>query len=320
MRIKKIIAVCMAAGICMSIALLTGCSNFAASNNDSQTVDINPLGEAAAKDSEEVSLYFGYQDTGMLIGETREIEIPVNEKREEAILKELIKGPSVTSSEFTQLINPETQVVNVSDTGDFLFVTLSREFLMPVDNTGSTGESETKVNPLAVYSIVNTLVEQGQFSRIQILVDTDGTGNGQRVSLSQVGLEGEGTLEPLGRNGEIILTPQNTMEQMLSLMEKKDFQGLYNFIAYSDSYQITKPELDEFVTSCINSNVALKEYQIIDSNVTASAQNVVIMVDYTYDKGDETTEKTNIPVKMVRENDVWKMTNSTFEKMFSIGQ
>lgn len=320
MRIKKVITACLAAVICMSMVILSGCSNFAASNNESQSVlDINPLGEAAVKDSEEVTLYFGYQNAGMLVGETREIEIPVNEKREEAILKELIKGPSVTSSEFTQLINPETQVVNVSDTGDFLFVTLSKEFLMPVDNAGEGEQSETAVNPLAVYSIVNTLVEQGQFSRIQILVDTDGTGNGQRVALSQVGLEGQGTLEPLGRNGDIILTPQNTMNQMLSLMEKKDFQGLYSFIAYSDSYQVTKPKLDEFVTNCINSNVALKEFQIIDSNVTASAQNVVIMINYTYDKGDETTERTNIPVRMVRENDVWKITNSTFESLFSIG-
>ena len=69
-----------------------------------ETTKINPLPEAANKVDREVTLYFRYSNENMLAGETRIIDVPVNERIEMTVLKEIFNGPSQNSQELFSVI------------------------------------------------------------------------------------------------------------------------------------------------------------------------------------------------------------------------
>ncbi|MEA5002876.1 MAG: GerMN domain-containing protein, partial [Christensenella sp.] len=178
-----------------------------ADESPSSAVQINPLPEAISKDKSSARLYFGFMDQPLLVGESHSFDVPINESIENSIIRELIKGPLSTRNDLKAVINPQTSLVNVRSEGQFLFVTLSSDFLKPIDEKASSDSTYEKTRRmLAVYSIVNTLIEQGTYSRVQILIDDDGMGTGRPLTLSEAGLDGDGAVEALERNGEIILS------------------------------------------------------------------------------------------------------------------
>ena len=207
------------------------CIRDSAVPSEEAAIQINPLPEAVSKDKETARLYFGYMQEALLIGEVRVFSVPINENSEASIIAELIKGPSTARTDLTQLINPNTKVVNVTQDGTFLSVTLSQDFLTPPEDTSADGTEneayEKTRKMLAAYSIVNTIVEQGNFSRVQIYIDDDGTGTGRPLTLEEAGLDGEGTTEALERKGDLDLNGRNTLREIMSCIENKDWNMLY---------------------------------------------------------------------------------------------
>ena len=318
---KKIISILL---IGIMVFGMAGCSWFTSPETSTNVIEINPQAEAANKDTVSVNLYFGSGDDYALIGETRVIDAPVNERLEVAVVGELIKGPSSSKGEFSQVINPKTQVIDISDNGETLFVTLSKEFLTPAntdedeDKTSEKYIKETKQKmKLAVYSIVDTLIELSGYPRVQILIDQDGSGNGSRVSKNEVGFDGKGSLEPLQRNGDIILTPKNTVKMLLDVMESKDWSRVYNLISSDDTYNTQKPSETDFESEIISRNIMVEDYEILDEVVFQTGVGAVVMIDYDIKtKDEETQSRTNIPVMLVRENDIWKIQYTTFSELF----
>ena len=318
---KKILSILLTGILVFGMA---GCGWFESPAASTDVIEINPQAAAANKDTVSVNLYFGSGDDYALIGETRVIDAPVNERLEMAVVSELIKGPSSSKGEFSQLINPKTEVIDISDNGETLFVTLSKEFLTPVDTGGNEDTTtdkyikETKQKMrLAVYSIVDTLIELSGYPRVQILIDEDGSGNGSRVSKSKVGFDGEGSLEPLERNGDIILTPKNTVKMLLDVMESKDWSRVYNLISSNDTYDTQKPSETDFEATIASLNLMVEDYEILDEVVFQTDVGAVVLVNYDIKTKDEDTQsRTNIPVMLVRENDIWKIQYSTFAKLF----
>ena len=282
-------------------------------------VEINPQSDAASKQNISVNLYFAGASYGDLVYETRNIDIPVNESVESVIINELIKGSTINSTEFKALINPNTTVVNISESGDVLFVTLSKEYLdwswLPSSVTEQTPLNTIKF--ISVYSIVDTIIEQGGYSRVQLLVDTDGSGLGQRIRRSEVGFSGEGILEPLDRNGDIILTPANTMERIFESVMSREYETAYSYVAYHDDDGTEKDDVDTFSAALREFKPALESYSIRDSILGADGASAVVMVDYTMrEAGQEPVAKTNIPVSLKKENGVWKIAYMNFSKIF----
>ncbi len=303
------------------ILILAGVLLLAASCGDGggEPVEINPQSDAASKQTMNVNLYFGSSSYGDLVCETRSIEIPVNESVESVIINELIKGSTVSSTEFRAVINPNTTVVSTSETGDVLFVTLSQEFLdwswLPSSATAQTSLDTVKYT--SVYSIVNTIIELGSYSRVQLLVDTDGSGMGQRIRRSEVGFSGDGILEPLDRNGDIVLTPSNTMRRIFDSVISREYETAYGYVAYNDDDGTEKDDLDTFSAALRDFQPSLESYEVRDSVLGADGASAVVMVDYTIrEVGQEPEERTNIPVTLKRENGVWKISYTNFEKVF----
>lgn len=307
---KKIVA--------MILVLLIFCS--ACSADKTEVVEINPLSENAVKDSSQVTLYFKNIDHNALVSEFRTIEASLNERIEVAILKELISGPSAINGEMEMVINPATKVVNISDNGGFLFVTLSKEFLEPF-NMGNIAQQDAQAvfknkMRLAVYSIVNTLIEYSCYSRVQILVDKDGSGNGKRIQLAEVGFDGEGTLEPLAWNGEVVLTCLNTVTLLFDETERKDWESVYKYIAYNDSGDTQKPVLSDFINTISALGITLENYEIEDCILSQGSNTAIVIMNYSIKaKEAESRQKTNIPIRLIKENNIWKIQYSVFKNL-----
>lgn len=290
-----------------------------------ETTDINPLPEAANTVDKVVTLYFKYADENMLAGETRVIDVPVNERIEMAVLEEIFKGPSQENPELKSVIPDSAAIIDVTESGEYLFVTLSKEFItesalasVPAENAAAFEAARQDMN-LAIYSIVDTLIELGGFSRIQILVDTNDSGRGERISLSAIGddtPEG-GTLEPLGWNGTLLMTPENTVELLLEAFAKRDYETLYALIAYTNMDGTSKPSREDFISNLSTQSSTMEEYSVLDAVVSSDATSVIAAVSFSLKNQDgDTTAKDNIILQLKRERDLWKVEYSSFEEVF----
>lgn len=305
----------------IAIIFCSGCSGDGKNIN---YVEINPMSVGSAKDTTYATLYYRLAGSNTLVSEDREIETALNERLEVAVVNELIQGPEYGNSELERLINPATKVINISDSGDFLFVTLSKEFLeeWDVDNAAQPDSEEvvSKRNErlrLAVYSITNTLIEYSGYPRVQILVDRDGSGNGKRVQLYEVGFTGTGTLEPLAWNGDIIQSVKNTARDMLAAVNNKNWEQVYKYIAYNDENDTPKPSQDEFIQIASAREFTVESYEIVDYITTKESGKATVIVNFNVNAKDgQARRRTNIPIQFILENSVWKVTYLTFKNLF----
>lgn len=299
--------------------ILTACG-IPAAKIPANTPDINPKAEAANKDTLNVTLYFCYRGENLLAGETRTINVPVSDPLEAAVVNALIKGPSAGRDELSGLFWDGVSLVGVSSNEDILFVTLSDKFVSTdPDNISINDGIVQEQKKLAIYSIVNTLIEMGNYSRVQILVDRGDTEISERITKNEAGWEDGSSvyLEPLGREEGMILTPENTLKQALESFAYKDWTRLYDFTAYSSPDGSIKPEMASFSEALSSKGNDLETYNVISANVSLDGKSCVVMLDYKIKtRAGDTIPKTNIPVVMVRTNDIWELSYSSLVNLF----
>jgi hypothetical protein len=294
-------------------------------DNSDEQITINPLPEAANKIDKQVTLYFRYTDENILAGERRKIDVPVNERLEMAVLKEIFEGPSNDSQELVSVIPKTATIRSVSDSGDYLFVTLSKEFIIDskiasVDKADEEAYLNAKEEmQLAIYSIVNTLIELGGFSRIQLLVDSNYSGRGERIKLADIGVSGiEGSsLEPIGWDGSLVLNTENTVELFLDTFTERDFEDLFSLIAYNDSKNTISPAKDDFINILNTFEATLEDYSVLDSIVSSDGNSAIVAISFTLKSRDgDSLKKDNIIIRLKREKNLWKVEYSSFEQVF----
>ncbi len=151
------------------VAGLTGCVSQPLPPTPQNIPEINPKAETANKDSLDVALYFSYNGEKLLAAETRTIEVPVSDSLEAAVVRALIQGPSPQRDELIGLFWEDVKVTSVDSNADIFFVTLSEEFINTQPPTTVLNDANIlERKKLAIYSIVNTIIEMGKFSRVQI--------------------------------------------------------------------------------------------------------------------------------------------------------
>ena len=102
-----------------------------------------------------VKLYFANADGDKLIAAYREKHYSTNTPLERFVVEELIAG-------LYPVINPETKIINILTKDGICYVNLDSSFLTVVNNVSTE---------VAVYSIVNSLVELDNINKVQILVN-----------------------------------------------------------------------------------------------------------------------------------------------------
>lgn len=309
------IALSLCLAVCM---LLTACTETAVESSRIP-VQINPLAEGVSMDETAVRLYYGYGDMRLLAGEDRRIKVPANESIEVSLLSELIKeGPSSSTGGHTALISPSTTVSSLSIDGQFATVTFSREFLDPYLQQGgtNTAEAERTRRFLAVYSVVNTLIEQGNCSRVRIMID-EGTGAGRPLTFTEAGLPGSGDAQPFERNGDIELNPGVAMRTLLSAVERRDWDQAYALVAYRNPRGQDRPDIEAFRAQVENARLTLSDSEVLDYVSTADGNSVIVMVSYNISSSDTGQRQfSNVPKRLILEDGVWKMTWNVFERSF----
>ena len=297
-----------------------GCSGRESGEQEGIT-QINPQeGALSKKDKLAVNLYFADPSFTKLVSESRELDIPVNENEEYAVLQALCEGPASQGDVAgNRLINENTAIVSIASSGDVLFITLSRDFLDWSFFSGNNLENSlNQRKQLAVYSIVNTMVEVSGYSRVQLLVESEDGGTGQRIRLEDVGFPGSGVLEPLARN---VCPLASILALLFEAVANQNYENVFTYISYEGETGDAKPDEEEFLAIARERNPVMEQYVIGDVIIGAGRDTAVITVDITYKlKGEEQTEKTNIPVRLIKESGMWKMQYEEFVKLFFQGE
>lgn len=319
-KMKKPIAILLL--VVLLMATIVSCTQPQEDENDA-VIPINPLPDTGSKEKTTTRLYFGYLDQRLLVGESRAVDVMEFESIEKSIINAMAKeGPSAERVDFTQLINPNTDVRNVESQGQFLFITLSSDFLLPPNGkevdllNDEQMAAEKRRRYLAVYSIVDTLIEQGTYSRVSILIEEDGSR--RPLTQAEAGLENsDEPTEPFERNGDLVLTAPNTMREILDALEKKDWNTLYGYIAYKTTYGQDKPLLDDFINEMVTARVAITNHNIWDDVIAQDGASDIVMVDYELKLGEaDVRSLSNIPIRLIQENGLWKITYNVFKSKF----
>lgn len=109
-----------------------------------------------------LKLYFANEDGDKLVTSYREKHYSTNTPLERFVVEELIAGPNSQSSGLYPAINPETKLISIMTKDGICYVNLDAGFL------SVTGNVSVEV---AVYSIVDSLVELSNINKVQILVN-----------------------------------------------------------------------------------------------------------------------------------------------------
>lgn len=123
-------------------------------NNDGNAINTYELAR--------VRLYFAGENGTSLISAYREKHYSTNTPIERFVVEELIAGPSGQIAGLYPSINPATKVINVTTADKICYVNLDENFLTVVNNVSTD---------VSVYSIVNSLSELSNVSKVQILVN-----------------------------------------------------------------------------------------------------------------------------------------------------
>lgn len=328
MKSKAAIALGMAV-----LMLLGGCSldplsgRLTTPEPDSPTYQpVSPNAENAAHDDMTVNLYFEFQQSGMLSTESRAVETTTDERREKAVIDELISGPSAQNSELTSIISPDATVISVTDSDGVLMVTLSSEFLdAPVDapadwqSDAYWAEEVPRRRYLALQSIVCAITDLGEYDAVQIMIDRDGDHTGERVERSYFyyGTAASDTslMDVTYRDESLVLTPRNTVGAALGYVQIKDWEGLYTLLAQSD-VNGDRPAFDSFASDMRARAYTLTQYQVGDAMVSGDGCTATVCVDAQFSfRNSNARDVGAFPLRLVREGEVWKVTYASLNAL-----
>ncbi len=123
-------------------------------NNDGNEINTYELAR--------VKLYFANEEGDKLIAAYREKHYSTNTPLERFIVEELIAGPSGQITGLYPSINPQTKIVNITTKDGICYVNLDAGFLTVVNNVSTD---------VAIYSMVNSLIELNHVNKVQILIN-----------------------------------------------------------------------------------------------------------------------------------------------------
>lgn len=122
----------------------------------------NDGNEINSYEETKVTLYFANEDGDKLIAASREKFYSTNTPLERFVVEEMIAGPSGKIEGLYPTINPETRILSVMTKDGICYVNLDTSFSTVINNVSSE---------LAVFSIVNSLVELPNINKVQVLVN-----------------------------------------------------------------------------------------------------------------------------------------------------
>lgn len=118
--------------------------------------------EIMAYQYKELNLYFTNEEGNQLVPEARQVYYNGNTPIEKVIVEQLLRGPGESGHYAT--LPSDTRIVGVSVADGIAYVNLGKQFVdeaLPVDAQ------------IQIYSIVNSLIDAGNVSQVQISINGD---------------------------------------------------------------------------------------------------------------------------------------------------
>lgn len=278
---------------------------------------INPLDMTQTK-KQAVNLYYRYNDTVYLVSQTRDIESQPDERIEEAVLRELISGPTGTSDVLRPLIPTTTKVVNLETQGETIYVTFNSELLLQ-DRT-EIQQDDTRLH-LMTQSIINSLLDLGTYSKVQILVDKNGTGQGERLPVEQFGFQklnqnASQLMEAQSYDNSVVWTPNKMLAEVIYALNNHEWSALYAQVSDRDRDGVAKPIFDVAAEAWQQQNCGILDYDITSTTQTAQGT-TILRVDFTGEINSSSYTRTNFPIVLVYKDYTWKIHYDVLMRMIS---
>ena len=116
-----------------------------------------------AEEKTQLTLYFANETGDGLVKTNRMVVYSGNIPMDKLVVMQLLAGPLDNENGYP-VMNPATKIINVTTQDGTCYVNLDSSFLSPVDNIS---------NDVAIYSIVDSLIELGSVNKVQFLIDSD---------------------------------------------------------------------------------------------------------------------------------------------------
>lgn len=284
---------------------------------------IRPIERGNASDTLDVTLYFRYEDTGLLGAQLEVLDVRREETIATSIVNRLIAGPQQAGGRLASLFPPGTRLISVSGEGATAFVTLSRDFLgrpagAPADweDLSQWQEEAALRRQLAVQSIVLSLTEDARYQRVQLYLANTDDDIPERVPLAYFAADVQDPGVVLGacsRDESYILTPQRALERVLDRWQKKDWAAMYEMLI---SGEMQLPSQSAFIDRMQELNVSLLEYETTAGTVSFDGEKATLVLSAllrSSEAGDARLDRES--VALVREGGNWAM---TYDMLFSL--
>ena len=164
---------------------------------------------------------------------------------------------------------------------------------------------------MGVYAIVNSLCTLGEASRVQVLVDMDGTGKGSRVSPFLLGFTSEYTssqwLDPMGFEEDVVITPKLMVNLAMQRLTEENYAQAYMFFAESETGGLQKPDFAAFETDLLSLGT-IDDFDVKSAD-TDGTLNGKATVDITWTSREDRTTRTvrNAVLALLPEGGLYKI-------------
>lgn len=262
-----------------------------------------------------IPLYFEYKHLPYLGVELRDLPKTQEHSLEQLAIGELIAGPR--GNELQRLIPPHTTATTQA-IGSTLFVTLSSAFLetLPGESRSWSGNESERKKVLgrrrsAVYSIVNTVTEIGNFSGVQILIADAKSPEGYRPSEYDMGLcevNDAKVMDVLVRNSALILMPDVLTQQVLRSLQEKQWETVYKNTSQTGSRNLTPVTMHEFEANAKKAELTLEHFKVVPGSLTFTGNTAaIVLVDYSLRGADShVSSYANVPFRLILVGNLWK--------------
>lgn len=260
-------------------------------------------------DKMEITLFYRYQESGMLGSETRSITVPKDESPEMVTVRQLLAGPQASHTDLTRLFPHNTSVVNVTAGEDTLYITLSEDLLSDAvpqqwqDDPAWQQEAPLR-RKLTMQSLAATMTENFSYPYIQVLISYNrSTSVSMRLENSYF-LDGRtGLADRLTRDERLLLTMQNTALTILKAWQERDYELLYRFTVAEHDEMPAYADFVEQLDSC----AMLTDYSASAGHVAAGSRRATVTLDLTYRQDGQEQRCAAYPLWLDREDNIWKI-------------
>ncbi len=258
-----------------------------------------------------VTLYFRLMEEPALVPVQRVVTVRANEYLEAAVIRQLLAGPAALYGDLEPVVPKGTRLVDLTREGGILYVTLSNEMLAHSGKSSFHEEIEL-AHRLSVYAVVNTLCALDGASRVQLLIDIDGTGAGSRVPPFTLGFTSAHTssqwLEPMSENKSSIITPNMLIELALGHLVKGEYAQAYSLFAESEIGGLQKPDYAAFETQLLSIG-SIDAFTVRNSEIDSEriASDAYIDISWTGRKDGIEHKAANAAIQLLQEGELYKI-------------